>query len=360
MALTWRRQRSGDKVFTKNQMVTIMENATYGKLGIVISMWLCTFPPRKRGHMSKVSGRFLAIIAGISAIGVFFLVVYSLRDASPQSVVGSSSDAVALSGVVSAPVAHVSVALTTSEPGIFQGFSTWNTEQRLMAINAIMSSRELDLDVLAFLQEKLGDKKLAEGIRNNIANALIFQDRHDGQLAGRLLRMVDDTGESMTWRDYALQHASRAVLFSDQPQAVFDRLLALMEKGEGTLPGTAILQLNTLDHDGVLRDAGKRIDLGILAMVADERADVGNRMSAISAMGMRGMVDHVHLVRDLVRTTNDGSLQRVALATLGYIGSASDVALIQRYVDDANTLVALAARGALTRVQEKANTKLPL
>jgi hypothetical protein len=323
-------------------------------------MWLCIVLPRKRGHMSKVSGRFLAIIAGISAIGVFLLVVYLLHDASPRPVVGSSSDAVASPSVVQRPVAQLSVALTTKEPGIFQGFSTWNTGQRLKAINAIMSSPELDLDVLAFLQEKLGDKKLVESIRNNIANALIFQDRHDSQLATRFLRMVDDTSESMTWRDYALQHASRAVLFSDQPQPVMDRLLALMEKGEGTLPGTAILQLNTLDRDGVLRDASKRIDRGILAMVGDERADVGNRMSAISAMGIRGMVDHVQLVRDLVRTTGDGSLKRVALATLGQIGSAPDVALIQRYVDDTNILVALAARGALTRVQEKSNVKSPL
>ena len=295
------------------------------------------------------------VMAAVGAVCWNFISASPVKDLAPA--MANSPDHIHLPMPEKAVIQRPT---TTNEPGIFQGFATWNTGQRLKAINAIMSSPELDLDVLAFLQEKLGDKKLVESIRNNIANALIFQDRHDSQLATRFLRMVDDTSESMTWRDYALQHASRAVLFSDQPQPVMDRLLALMDKGEGTLPGTAILQLNTLDRDGVLRDASKRIDLGILAMVGNERADVGNRMSAISAMGIRGMVDHVQMVRDLVRITDDGSIKRVALATLGQIGSAPDVALIQRYVDDTNILVALAARGALTRVQEKSNVKSPL
>nr|MBA3938758.1 hypothetical protein [Planctomycetota bacterium] len=174
----------------------------------------------------------ILIVAGGTLVGA--LLVVALRHGGPGVSGGPDGTVSALGSVPpaslvatgAAPAATVLPATVPAvgsgsnaaranpgEPGLFAGFAQWTVTQRQAATAGVMGQTALDLDVLAFLSAELDDRHLDLVSRNNVANALIAQERSDPALAGRLLAMVDDAAESADWRDYALQHAARAAAF---------------------------------------------------------------------------------------------------------------------------------------------------
>jgi HEAT repeat protein len=70
-------------------------------------------------------------------------------------------------------------------------------------------------------------------------------------------------------------------------------------------------------------------------------------------IGKRQDVRLLPLVRTYASDTND-SLRRTAIATLGLLGTAEDLPLIEKGITDKNRAVQLAAKAAVERVKGRA------
>lgn len=241
-----------------------------------------------------------------------------------------------------------------AEPGILAGFSTWSEPKQYDATLAIMGRTDLDLDVLGWCESALRDRALSPRIRNNVANVLLLQEHPSPRLAHDLLIMADNVAESIIWRDYAVQHAARAIVFSDEPARVMDRLVALTASGDPTsLPGTALLQLKMIAENGAHQQVQEKIAAGVGQILANPSSSLESRLAAVAVIGECGLVGQAPMVRDLVKSGDNPSIRRVALACLGQIGTPADAALVQQFLDDRHPLVVRAAEGALKRLQSK-------
>lgn len=263
--------------------------------------------------------------------------------------------AAAPSAAAGRPAAPIAVAPAAPADDPLAGFAQWTQPRRMQVLAKLSEDPRLDERTIAFLGAELGDRSLDASSRNNIANVLIAQDAKDPALAQRLMAMVDDPAESLTWRDYALQHLVRTVPFSPDPQAITAKLVALSAKGatgEGTLPGTALLQLAQLQRTGAVT-LGDDYAKAVATMATDPRVGLENRMSAVGLIGQCGLKAQAPTVRTLVAQAKEPALVRVALATLGLVGDASDVPLLEKYLTDPNQAVALAAKGALVHLKDQ-------
>lgn len=309
--------------------------------------------------------RLPILIACTATMGGALLAIALLRGGGGASTPAASADAPAAvpttgpvpAGAAPAPAAPPSAAgsnaarVNPGEPGVFAGFAQWSAAQRQSATAGVMGQTALDLDVLAFLSAELDDRHLDLVSRNNVANALIAQERGDPALAGRLLAMVDDPAESADWRDYALQHAARAAAFGDALAAVVARTAQLAAPGAGVLRGTALLQLDRMDREFHLAGAGEALASALPQALADGGADSGTRLAAIGLVGARGERAFAPHLRALLGTATTPDLMRVVLAALGAVGDRSDEPRVSGYLHHAHPLVALSARTALDRLR---------
>jgi hypothetical protein len=248
------------------------------------------------------------------------------------------------------PLPAREVLVLPQEPGIFTGFHRWSDDQRLQAINALATQPELDSDVVAFLKHSLGDANLAAHVRNEIANRLLSLAQPDPAVAEILVAAVNDANQPGMWRDYALQHAARAINLHRDPSVV---LALLREKASGAdaMAGTALVNLETVEaaHPEV------SVDIARLAagLAGNAQAALPTRITALAMIGSRGMREQADVVRAIAASGGEPALVRVALATLGLIGEANDLPLVERHLTDANRGIVLAAEGAATRLRAK-------
>jgi hypothetical protein len=236
-------------------------------------------------------------------------------------------------------------------PPRFAGFSDWPEQRRVAAVTALQDDPRLDAETVGFLIDAIRDRRLSELARNNIANGLLIQDMPDARLPGLFLAMVDDPGESLKWREYAVQHLAGTIDAGADVATVVAALRRLMAGSEGSIPGTAMLHLHRLEQSGRTTLSGDFSDL-VAARAADPRTDLLVRMTALGLLGERGARQHLPLVRRLV-ASDQSALRRAAIATLGLIGDAGDHALVAGEVGAADPAVALAARGALERLERR-------
>ena len=280
---------------------------------------------------------------------------YSSRTAQlepePQPVVlGLYGDAVASGSAPAAAVPARQVLVDSLEPGIFAGFHRWSDAERLRAIGALATQVDLDSDVVAFLMRSLSDAHISAHVRNDIANRLLALPQPDPVVAEVLVAAVNDANQPALWRDYALQHAARAIDLHRDPRVV---MTLLLEKAAGSdaLAGTALASLETVEatHPEVAADIARNA----AGLVSNASAALPSRLTALAMIGSRGLRDQAAAVRAVAASDGEPALIRVALATLGLIGDASDLPVIERRLGDANRGIVLAAQGADTRLRAK-------
>lgn len=239
-----------------------------------------------------------------------------------------------------------------SESGIFVGWSQWSTPRRTATISGIMGDPRLPADTIAFLQQVLRDRTLDPGTRNNIANALMAQDERPAGLAETFLRMVDDPQESITWRDYSVQRLVLTLAPDADATPVAQKLLSIVRSGPGSLPGTALIQLDLLISSGRVV-AGPAYAEALTQVATTATAPLENRMTAVAKIGERGDPAQVAVVRGLLTPQVEPALARVAIATLGLIGTPQDRPVVAKYLTHSNQSVVMAAKAAIKRLDAR-------
>ena len=238
----------------------------------------------------------------------------------------------------------------SSEPGIFAGWSGWNEAKRNSALAPLVGGVDPDLDVIVFLRERLADRSLAPVTRNNIANVLIAHAA-DGALAARLEEMIKDSSESASWRDYALQHLARVARIANDPTATMRFIRGQVDHGSDSLPGTALLQVQSLEEAGLWKDR-EDLNVAVVTLAHSPRTMLANRMTAVAMIGSRNLSGEAAYLRQLIQSPNEPALVRTAIAALGQIGVSADVTLLQPYLGHADGSLVLAAKAAVERLQK--------
>ena len=294
----------------------------------------------------------IAIVAGLVVVGAITAVALNRAD-SP--VIGQKGIETGVeTGPTSAADPNPAQAIA-NDPAMssFAGWEQWTSTRQTASIAAIMGDPRLSAGVIAFLQRELGNQKLESGTRNNIANALIAQDAKPAGLAERFSHMIDDTTESLLWRDYAVQRLVATLPPEGDVTPVATKLIALIRSGPATLPGTALIQLDLLIRSG--RYTPGSIYADALAYVASAPgALLENRMTAITKIGEQGPAAQLTVVRQMLTPQTEPALLRVSIATLGLVGTQQDRPVVAQYLKHANPGVVLAAEAAIKRLDARA------
>ena len=267
----------------------------------------------------------------------------------------SVGEAVAVAGetpaVVSAPILS-SIAPSRPRPVPPEELATWfsmTESQRLDLVTDLSQDPALKPEVVDFLRSVIQDRERGLVTRNNAANALVAQEIKDPTLAAIFKQMVEDASEDESWRDYSLQFLAISIDWSNDPEAMAATIWQMATSGPGSIPGTALLHLHYIDQRGVaLLPSGYEEYLAKL--LAREGADLPSRMTVAGIAGQRAMIELAPQLRNVAEHASQPALRRVALAALGQINDPADVAFVQRFTNDADVLIAAAAKGAEQRL----------
>ena len=202
---------------------------------------------------------WLIVVVGVVILGV----VSVLRKGAPRPVIASppvappSPSAVANAPAISnsAPVSVVPpLAATPAEklPKGWENFRKLREIGQLNRVTAAMENRTLPADVLAFFEKEIFNRQHWDVTRNNMANALVWQEQPNPRLHELFAKMLADETESPVWRDYCLQFLSECLKSSSDPEAI-KALLARYAQGKDGLAGTAIVNIGLQEGSGRIK-----------------------------------------------------------------------------------------------------------
>jgi hypothetical protein len=249
------------------------------------------------------------------------------------------------------PAAAASAAPVPPPSGL-EEFSRWSEERRLDAVSRLQHDRSLPAATIAFLRAELRDRSHWLVTRNNIANALLNQDPPDPTLAETFGAMIDDAAESPEWREYAIQHLAVGAATAADPQAVIERLRALLRDGDRFYAGTVMVHLDLLEQRGLVH-LGDDFTADLARHLRDPRSNIRTRIAALGLLGERHAIAELPMVRSYAAAGGPPSLQRTAIAALGLLGDEQDAAMIAARVADQDPAIAQAAAGALRRIEQR-------
>jgi HEAT repeat protein len=237
---------------------------------------------------------------------------------------------------------------TEQLPVGWKDFRSLNEAQQLNRVTAAMAERNLPADVLAFFEKEILDRSHMDVTRNNMANALVWQETPNPQLHTLFAKMLEDKTENPVWRDYCLQFLSECLKSTAEPEAV-KAVLSRYAQGKDGLAGTAIVTISLQEGEGRMRP-DENFSKQLEGQLADPEVATPTKLSILGVIGRRQDVRLLPLVRTYARDRNDG-LRRSALATLGLIGVSEDLPLVQSGLSDPNRAVQLAAKAAEARLR---------
>jgi hypothetical protein len=246
------------------------------------------------------------------------------------------------------PVAPPAPARTL--PAGWEGFLSLKQGQQLNRVTAAMDNHTLPADVLAFFEKEILNRDYWPVTRNNMANALVWQETPNPRLHELFMKMLEDQAEDPVWRDYCLQFLSECMASSSDPDAI-KAVLSRYSKGKDGLAGTAIVNLAFQEGKGRLQN-DESFSQQLEAQLADPEVDVPTRMSILGVVGKRHDTRMLPLVRTCATNSNDG-IKRCALGALGQIGEAEDLPTIRADLTHRNRAVQLAAKAAEGRLQAR-------
>ena len=288
--------------------------------------------------------RACALVAVVVAVGIWAL-WYAFGSHDDGGHVMPSNDSQEVKNRVGS--ADLSSLLPT--PPRYATYYGLSQQDKLDLVSQHMHDKALSGPELAFLRQELANRDLLAVTRNNIANALIWQREPDPLLHRLFIGFIHDEQESQTWREYSVQFLASTLPFTGEPEVVRRALLDLLEADRDGLAGTAAIMLALHDDYGhVELPAGFNAQLG--RVLDDPGSAKRLRMAALGVIGKRGLRRHVETVRLYAAQDQDDGLKRVALAALGQLGDAEARPLLEAHRAHPNRAVALAAQGALDRL----------
>jgi len=213
-----------------------------------------------------------------------------------------------------------------------------------------MENHTLPADLLAFFEQEIFNREYWAVIRNNMANALVWQESPNPRLHECFAKMLADESESSIWRDYCLQFLSECLASSSDPEAI-KAILTRYAQGKDGLAGTAIVNVGLQESAGRMKP-DETFSQQLEAQLADPEVVLPTKLSILAMIGKRNDVRLLPLVRIYATNTTDG-LRRCAIATLGQIGAPEDLPLIRAGLTDPNRSVQLAASAALKAMSQR-------
>jgi hypothetical protein len=235
-------------------------------------------------------------------------------------------------------------------PAGWQDFRTITEQERLDRVTAAMDNHTLPADVLAFFEKELFNREYWDVTRNNMANALVWQESPNPRLHELFAKMLADESESPVWRDYCLQFLSECLKSSSDPEAI-KSLLTRYAQGKDGLAGTAIVNVGLQEAAGRMKPDGT-FSQQLEAQLADPEVVTPTKLSILAMIGKRNDVRLLPLVRSYATNSTD-ALRRTAIATLGQIGGPDDLPLIRAGLTDPNRAVKMAAEAALKAMDRR-------
>jgi hypothetical protein len=235
-------------------------------------------------------------------------------------------------------------------PAGWQDFRTITEHERLIRVTAAMENHTLPADLLAFFEKELFNRQHWDVTRNNMANALVWQESPNPRLHELFAKMLADESESPVWRDYCLQFLSECLKSSSDPEAI-KSLLTRYAQGKDGLTGTAIVNVGLQEAAGRMKP-DETFSQQLEAQLTDPEVVTPTKLSILAMIGKRNDVRLLPLVRAYATNTND-SLRRTAIATLGQIGAPSDLPLIRAGLTDPNRAVKMAAEAAVKAMDQR-------
>jgi hypothetical protein len=235
-------------------------------------------------------------------------------------------------------------------PAGWQDFRTITEQERLDRVTAAMENHTLPAYLLVFFEKEIFNRQHWDVTRNNMANALVWQESPNPRLHELFAKMLADESESPVWRDYCLQFLSECLKSSSDPEAI-KSLLTRYAQGKDGLAGTAIVNVGLQEAAGRMKP-GETFSQQLEAQLADPEVVTPTKLSILAMIGKRNDVRLLPLVRTYATNTND-SLRRTAIATLGQIGAPSDLPLIRAGLTDHNRSVQMAADAALKAMERR-------
>lgn len=228
-----------------------------------------------------------------------------------------------------------------------EGFASRSFNEQLQELSSLAAITDISVDRKRFLKRLLHDKRLNATVRNNLANILANQRDPDPSLWESFSSMASDSTETYQWREYSVQHLADSLRYSRNVGEISQILWEFIENGEKGMPGTALLLVSRLNIEGKISIPDSLPEL-LGRIIRDDTRDISVRMTALSVVGER---QEVRCRGDVLSAiSGQPALRRVALATLGLIGDERDCALVSEYLQDKDSLVAAAARGAMERL----------
>ena len=236
-------------------------------------------------------------------------------------------------------------------------------EARNDALRSIVRRRNLpEKDVAALMAylRRADDAMRVErvaALKNDVMNLLRNQEPPVEGLAETLIAMIEGKKHPPAVLDYCIQHLGAVVNELDDAKRSRVREVLVGAAREKTKPyaGTALYSLAedkraTAAQEGEL----KRLMLDLCKPGVNNVA----RIAAVQLAGQRGYVEALPILRDtLSGEKRDAVLDTVCIGSIGLLGTADDIALIERFKGDARRSAAVEA--AIKRIKGREDIGTP-
>ena len=193
--------------------------------------------------------------------------------------------------------------------------------------------------------------------RNNAANVLL--NRKDARLTGRLLQMLADTQECVTWRAYCVQFL-RGCQEQEPRQAVLETLFQTCAAPEPEIASAALWNLTLLSVPTVgpsVLSADERQRIVQTTLDALHKSECGEQLRAasIQSAGRLRLPEALPALRALaVQEETSAALRTRSIAALGLLKDRASEPVLRKLLESPNARIQDAARVALKELgQEK-------
>ncbi len=241
-------------------------------------------------------------------------------------------------------------------------------EARNDALRSIARRRDLEKADIAALMAYLRSKDDAmrvervAALKNDVMNLLRSQEPPPKGLAETLMGMFE--GDSSTHNspthphpsvvlDYYIQHLGAMLDELDEKGRL--RVRAVLAKAaKRTKQPYAGTALYSLAEDARATPAQDKELKGLALTLCKPGVNPAARIAAIQLSGERGYADALPVLREtLSAPSRDAVLDTVCIGSIGLLGNADDIALIERFKGDSRRSAAVEA--AIRRINERAD-----
>ena len=234
-------------------------------------------------------------------------------------------------------------------------------EARNDALRSIARRRDLSASDVAALMEYVASTSCVmrvereAALKNDVLNLLRNQKRQPEGLADLLLDMVASKQYAPVIIDYCIQHLGAMVgSVSDDPTKarIRETFVAAAEDIGETYSGTALYSLAEMPNKSKSEsDELRRLTVAACGKSANPIA----RISAIQLAGERGYRETLPMLRGVLSgTRRDAVLDMAVVGSVGLMGDANDIQLLESFRSRAGRRLKLAIDAAVQRIKERA------